>query len=268
MLIPEHSKYVAPASHSIPMWNWVTLTNRVVIRIKWGCHLPGQFPSTWRVKLCCAGPIPVTTINQKYLRLNEGDSGIKTKHFITVIAIIIITVKMCLFTALLRHNWHCNKPHLSINICVPWWNHHRVLFSSYHIPKEGFPGGASGKEPTCQSEDVRGVGPIPESGRSPGGGHGNPLQYSCLERPRNRGAWWATVHRVAKSRTRLKQLSTHTHILYRFSIIRMYCFHIQKSWSVCMIFKGMWFGILDHSQWSVVTGLRRIQTPKDLNFIL
>ena len=49
---------------------------------------------------------------------------------------------------------------------------------------------------------------IPGSGRSPGGGHGNLLQYFCLENPMDRGAWWATVHRVAKSWTRLKQLST------------------------------------------------------------
>ena len=44
-------------------------------------------------------------------------------------------------------------------------------------------------------------------GRSPGGGNGNPLQYSCLENPMDRGAWWATVHRVTLSRTSLKQLS-------------------------------------------------------------
>ena len=49
------------------------------------------------------------------------------------------------------------------------------------------------------------MGLIPGSGRSLGGGHGNPLQYSCLENPMDRGAWWATVHRVAKSRTGLKQ---------------------------------------------------------------
>ena len=48
---------------------------------------------------------------------------------------------------------------------------------------------------------------IPGLGSSPGGGHGNPLQYSCLENPMDRGTWWATVHRVAKSLTRLKQLA-------------------------------------------------------------
>ena len=51
---------------------------------------------------------------------------------------------------------------------------------------------------------------IPGSRRSPGGGHGNPLQYSCLENPMDRGAWRATVHRLTKSWTRLKQLNTHT----------------------------------------------------------
>ena len=61
-----------------------------------------------------------------------------------------------------------------------------------------------GKESVCSAGDA---GLIPVSGRSPGGGYGSPLQYSCLENPMDRGAWWATVHRVAKSPTRLKQLS-------------------------------------------------------------
>ena len=50
-------------------------------------------------------------------------------------------------------------------------------------------------------------GSIPGSGRFPGEGNGNPLQYSCLENPMERGAWWATVHRVAKSRTRLSNFT-------------------------------------------------------------
>ena len=49
--------------------------------------------------------------------------------------------------------------------------------------------------------DIRDVGSIPELGRSPGGGHGSPLQYSCLENPMDRGAWQTTVHRVTKSQT-------------------------------------------------------------------
>ena len=52
--------------------------------------------------------------------------------------------------------------------------------------------------------DIRDVGLIPGLGRSPGGGHGNPLQYSCLENPMDRETWWATVHRVTKSWTQLK----------------------------------------------------------------
>ena len=64
------------------------------------------------------------------------------------------------------------------------------------------------------------MGWIPGSGSSYGGGNGNPLQYSCLENPMDRGAWWATVHRITKNQTRLKQhthtehthtLNTHTH---------------------------------------------------------
>ena len=54
---------------------------------------------------------------------------------------------------------------------------------------------------------TRGVVLIPGSGSSPGGGHGNPLQYSCLENPMNRGAWQATVHGITKSQTRLSDLA-------------------------------------------------------------
>ena len=57
--------------------------------------------------------------------------------------------------------------------------------------------------------DTRDAGSIPGTRRSPGGGHGNPLQYSCLESPIDGGAWWAIVHGVAKSQTRLKRLGIH-----------------------------------------------------------
>ena len=66
------------------------------------------------------------------------------------------------------------------------------------------------KNSPANAGDIRDVGMIPGLGRSPGGGHGNPLQYSCLENPTDRGAWSATVHRVAKRQTRLKRLSMHT----------------------------------------------------------
>ena len=59
----------------------------------------------------------------------------------------------------------------------------------------GFPGGSDGKESACNAGNL---GLIPGSGRSPGGRHGNPLQCSCLGNLMERGAWWATVHGVAK----------------------------------------------------------------------
>ena len=60
------------------------------------------------------------------------------------------------------------------------------------------------KNPLANAGDIRDLDSIPGSGRSPGEGNGNPLQYSCLDR----GAWWATVLRVAKNQTRLKRLDT------------------------------------------------------------
>ena len=62
----------------------------------------------------------------------------------------------------------------------------------------------SGKESACNTGDTGDAGLIPEIGRYPGGRHGNPFQYFCLENNMDRGAWWATVNSVAKSRTRLK----------------------------------------------------------------
>ena len=65
------------------------------------------------------------------------------------------------------------------------------------------------KNPTANAGDLRDVGSIPGSGRCPGEGNGSPLQYSCLENPTDRGAWWATVHGVSKSRT---LLNDYTHM--------------------------------------------------------
>ena len=70
----------------------------------------------------------------------------------------------------------------------------QMVFS--HVLKSlGFPGGSDGKESACHVGDL---GSIHGSGRSPGGGLGNPLQYSCLEHPLDRGAWWAVAHGVPR----------------------------------------------------------------------
>ena len=77
-----------------------------------------------------------------------------------------------------------------------------------------FPGGTGGKKKKknlpANAGDIRDIGSTPGSWRAPGGGHGNPLKYSCLKNTVNRGAWRATVHKVAKSQTQPKQLSTHS----------------------------------------------------------
>ena len=73
-------------------------------------------------------------------------------------------------------------------------------------------GGTSGKEPTCQCRKLRGMPPSLRLGWTPGGGHSNPFQYSCLEYPMDRGVWHIMLHRiflVSKSQTWLKPLRTH-----------------------------------------------------------
>ena len=66
-----------------------------------------------------------------------------------------------------------------------------MRFKTYYPIIHDFPGGSAGKESACHAGDL---GSIPGLGRSPGGGHGNPLQYSCLENPTDRGTWKAVVH--------------------------------------------------------------------------
>ena len=72
----------------------------------------------------------------------------------------------------------------------------------------GLPGGSAIKKSACEAGAAGATSLLPGSGRSPGGGYGNPLQNSCLENPMDRGAWQATVHRISKSQTQLKRLST------------------------------------------------------------
>ena len=79
----------------------------------------------------------------------------------------------------------------------------------------------SNKESTCNAGNL---GLIPGSGKSPGAGHGNPLQYSCLENPMNRGAQRATVHTVKKSWTQLKRFNVHTHKTHRTDILHIFPF--------------------------------------------
>jgi len=78
-----------------------------------------------------------------------------------------------------------------------------------YIHTIGFPGSSEVKESACNAGELS---LILASGRSPEEGNGNPLQYSCLENPMDRGAWWATVHGVAKSQTRLSDFTSYIHI--------------------------------------------------------
>ena len=77
------------------------------------------------------------------------------------------------------------------------WNRHLLLVNA--VESMGLPWWLSSKESTCNARDAGDVGLIPVSGRAPRGGHGNPLQYSCLENPMDRVAWQSIAHGVSKS---------------------------------------------------------------------
>ena len=93
-----------------------------------------------------------------------------------------------------------------------------------HVVAPGLPGGRVVKNLPASAGDASDVGSVPGLGRSPGVEDGNPLQYSCLEKSMDRGAWWATVHGVTKSQTQLSRhpppSHTHpTHSSTRFSLL-------------------------------------------------
>ena len=99
-------------------------------------------------------------------------------------------------------------------LCIRWSKYWSFSFSispsneySGLISFKGFPGAPSGKEPACQCRRLKRHKFDLWVRQSPGEGNGNPLQYSCLENPMDRGTWQATVHGIAKSQTWLKQLS-------------------------------------------------------------
>ena len=79
--------------------------------------------------------------------------------------------------------------------------HHTYKLGTFHHLEGASQVALVVKNPLANAGDVRDLSLIPELGRFPGGGHGNPIQYSCLENPMDRGAWRAAVQGVAKSRT-------------------------------------------------------------------
>ena len=81
------------------------------------------------------------------------------------------------------------------------------------VSVRGLPWWLRDKESACSAGNTGDMGLIPGLGRSSGGGNSNPFQYSCWENSMDREAWWATIHRVAKSQTWLRQLSTHTRMI-------------------------------------------------------
>ena len=94
------------------------------------------------------------------------------------------------------HSWHSGQPSLYIFFL---WKFHSIIKAMHVTCKKELPQWLSGKQSACNAGDSGDAGSIPGLGRSSGGGHSNQLQYSCQENTMDRGAWWATVHGVAKN---------------------------------------------------------------------
>ena len=100
----------------------------------------------------------------------------------------------------------------------------KVFFCFFFFSTAALPGALVIKNLPADAGDIRDAGSSPGLERSPGGGHGNPLWYPCLEHPTDMRAWWAIVHGVTKSQTWLKWLSTHRHFYHTKFQIRKFVF--------------------------------------------
>ena len=100
---------------------------------------------------------------------------------------------------------HSQSTFVAVLVLIPAPNQTTCVWHVEWINNKNLLDGSADKEPACNAGDSSDTGLIPGSGRTPGGGNGNPLQYSCLENPMNRGVWQVTVQRVAKSCIRLSK---------------------------------------------------------------
>ena len=146
-------------------------------------------------------------------------SGFMSIRYLT--GVIMHWSHMCDFK---RRTWvQVSSPHLIyskwiLQFCLNSWIRHTtliaLLLNSWLKPYWGFPGSSVVKNLPANAGDEGDTGSILESERSSGGENGNPLQFSCLENPMDRGAWWATVHGVTKSQTWLSDWAHMLQILH------------------------------------------------------
>ena len=127
----------------------------------------------------------------------------------------------CMYTYIPSFFWF--PPHL---VTTEHWVELPVLYSRF----SRFPGRASGKEPTWNAGGIKDAGSLSGWGRCPGGGHGNPLHYSCLENPMDRGAWVVMTHRVAKVRHDWNDSAC------RHTLVSYMCVWCCSEWYVCYFF--------------------------------
>ena len=174
---------------------------------------------SWKMMLwkCC------TQYASKFGKLSSGHRTAKRSVFIPVpkkgnakecsnyhtIALTSHASKVMLKILQARLQQYVNLPYGLLNILQITFTWVTVALKKEAAKVQGFPNGSAGKESACNARDTADAGSFSGSGRSPGKGNGNPLQYSCLENPLNR-AWWATVHRVVKSQTRLSMFAHST----------------------------------------------------------
>ena len=145
-------------------------------------------PAVWR-------PLTLQRDEQESLSSQASGTCLQEKN-ITKHA-IKIQVRMLSSVTVSTLTWGKDRLFSSHSLCNYWIFRIKQTLRSCR----GFPGGSVVKNPPANAGDAGDTGSIPGSGRFPRGGNGNPLQQSCLENPMDRGAWWATVHGVAKSQT-------------------------------------------------------------------
>ena len=132
-----------------------------------------------------------------------------SNHSFLIFTLLFILFLTSLSLSCGMQDFHYDMWDLSLWSMISLWLRHADSFAPQHVGSWASQVALVVKNFPAIAGDIRGWGSIPGSGRFPRGGHSNPLQYSCLENPIDRRAWWARVHGVTKSLTQLKWLSMH-----------------------------------------------------------
>ena len=207
---------------------WPVLVIKLIMIWNWSYKQANSASFSWLLAIrnsrsTCKSKMSVSFYSLQYSQSLNRAWEVACNMLIHVESLNVVTI--CFVHALINLVYSAKFMKHSCNTCLVWTFTfiHTYTYFQVALVVKNLPASAG---------DLRDTGLSPGLGKAPGEGHGNPLQYSCLESPVDRGAWCATVHRVAKSWTRLKWLSMHESVQIRKGICSILCCRVLQRGTV------------------------------------